>query len=229
MCHRKRRCRYPITAALLVLALWSTVAPLTANGAIWSGNGHDYMVIDSPNTTWNAAAFNKPAGYHLATPNSEAENAFIWSLIVTSSSNTINKEYWLGGFYKPEDDAWYLGNNEGIFWNGIGPYSDLTDWDADRVDGVYENWQTELPNGDPVAPGFIEPNDGNCTTGNCQEGGPYLAMWRWDDHFGWWNDEKRLNNIQGYLVESFEAVPIPGAVILFGSGLAGLFSPADGS
>lgn len=238
-----------ILAALLVTApsadayLWEApggfVYDLTEHQM---SNGHSYMVVDYvalgiQNKSWGHAAWHWDDNndYHLATPQSQDENDFIWGLIETfpdiNSSNPLsnNREYWLGGFYG--SDGWYWVEEQGKFWDGSGGYGGghLTEdqvvaaeaaWAADRIDGVYENWQYgERPWQSDY---YVYEPSGD------QDG--YLAMWSLGgendyNHMGWWNDEGNLGNIFGYVLESFDGytpIPIPGSVILLASGVLGL-------
>jgi hypothetical protein len=75
--------------------------------AVWSGNGHDYVLVSFAGKTWVEAqshvAANYP-GYHLATITSAAENNFISSLFPSSPAN--RDHYWLGGTDAAVENTW---------------------------------------------------------------------------------------------------------------------------
>jgi hypothetical protein len=135
-------------------------------------NGHDYLVITAPAIEWTAARAAVPAGYHLATISSAAENAFVLGLIDALGGD----EYWLGGS-RPvgagSGDDWSWENGEGLFWD-LGA----------AVPGAYSNWYSPFePSGDGAYLGMWT------STACC---GPA----------GTWNDEGFLPLIAGYVIES---------------------------
>lgn len=77
---------------LLVLGILSAASVGTAAAApiSWSGNGHSYMLVNSPGLTWEQAQadlqMQKGTGWHLATITSQEEHDWFST---TSSSLTL--------------------------------------------------------------------------------------------------------------------------------------------
>ncbi len=193
-----KSCRPTVFLAVAALAVIVCLSP--AQAAIWSGNGHDYLIIYATNPIDNFAEAQTylPAGYFLADITSGGENDFIKQQIgAVENTGGYSRGYVLGA------------QRSGDVWSWTNPDNSSPDfWDAGTgtaIGGAYTNWQSGEPSGDV---------------------GALLTMWgatrpNGDSRIQWglWNDEGTAFNRQAIVAE---AVPIPGAVVLFGSGLIGL-------
>lgn len=203
------------TAMIGGLGLGTMLATRCALGLPVEWNGHYYDYVPAQGIPWPdaeaAAAATSHLGLpgHLVTLTSQAENAFVASLVdgVVSYPGDPNVDdvlaAWVGGFQDPVDEpdpavGWTWVNGEGAIptANGLTPFG---------------NW-------------FVgEPND---WLGPLTEN--YLAIWGsagYGNTIGSWNDEGGLWDISGYLVEFEAAATVPDAGSAAGlllSGLAGL-------
>lgn len=194
----------------------------TANAAIvqWdSGNGanmhyYQWVAVES-GTTWSeaetAVALLEGGSWHLATITSSEEQTFIESLV--PSTVTGNYKAWIGG----EQTGSPATPSDGWTWV-TGEDWDWTNWGART--GTYA--QNEPNDWDPDNPTPIVENGNE----------DYLSMWRiskgtyvgtdgeWLDH----NNDPTFYEFtfSGDVAYIAEAVPIPGAVWLLGSGLIGI-------
>jgi hypothetical protein len=168
--------------------------------------GHTYKVIYytgnwiSAKNDAEGLSFAGTTGY-LATVTSEGENAAITDLLVANYDTTEYRGWWLGGSDNVSEGTWKweTGPETGnIFWLG-----DKTGY---APAGAYENWS----------------KDGTTYDEPINPGGDYLQIVRSPNQVfvpGQWR--ARGDSAVGYIVE-FDAVPIPGAVWLLGSGLIAL-------
>jgi hypothetical protein len=159
---------------LLALAL---VLGMTGNASAVMFNGHDYILVEDPGVLWEDAQAAAPAGYHLATIASAAENAFIADLV--NGSLVDGEEYFLGGSQpagSANGDDWSWENGEGLFWDG-----------GMAVGAVYENWNPIEPSG-----------DGNHVA-MWTDDNRFALAWA-----GTWNDEGNVGHdwMDGYVLES---------------------------
>ncbi len=246
-CSRRRRGigKMPIVFAAVVTGVFLTCA--SVNAYLFDGmnlteyqnpdNGNWYMYVDQSNIAWPTALnkSNNDPNYHLATIQSLEENDFVWGMVETYGDLSNNREYWLGGFYndgsiQSEGAGWYWVEGPGYmvqdgpkFWNGTGPYSNITEQSAGDI-GRYTNWQTGPRPWEPSVSVF-EPSGDSIYLAMYSLGGDVPGGDPGDNifnHFGWWNDESQTQNIDGYILESiagYNPVPVPGALVLFASGL----------
>jgi hypothetical protein len=121
---------FAIAGALAALA----AAPAAAAPVLWGDNGHYYEYVgggfsfDAALAGAAAMTFGAYEGY-LATITSEAENAFIASLVVAGAGQAT--QTWVGGSDRETEGVWkwITGPEEGtVFWNG------------GEVAGQYHNW-----------------------------------------------------------------------------------------
>jgi hypothetical protein len=120
--------------AILICAALMVLGVLGKAEAVQFG-GHDYMVFFDRGISWSDASSALPAGYHLATVTSAAEQSFIESLLVG-----LGGEFWLGGFQpagSPEPagnwswvtgEAWSYTNWFGGEPNNLGGEDHLATW-----------------------------------------------------------------------------------------------------
>lgn len=168
---------------------------LYASPIEWNVNHHYYEAVSAPaGISWeDANAAAIAAGGYLATISSTAENSFIFGLVDSA-------EYW----GKATDaGAANLGP-----WLGGAKIGDAWTWVTNEP-FIFTNWSSGEPNNQP----------------------PYedrLEFFGYDQRLAEWNDYSDARAMQysfphGYVIE-FDAapVPIPGAVWLLSSGLAGL-------
>ena len=167
---------------------------VNAEATLWDVNGHDYIVVQLPDTSWTDAISHLEAnyaGYSLAVITSAEEQAFVESVLNGNNheQKAYQGEYWLGGYqaldeYDPDAGwKWYTGGEE---FN-------------------YANWYNP-------SPALEEPND-HYGPGSEQ----HLAVW---SRYDWqWNDEGAIGNITGYVAES---VSEPSTVMLIGFALLGM-------
>ena len=179
-------------AVMAILAM--CFAP--AYAAVWSGNGHDYLIIytNNPIDSLSEAEGLLPSDYFLADIVSAEENLFIRNLIGDQNQNSTG--YVLGAEFI-ENDGWYWTRTNTQFW------------DVTSGDTGYTNWADYDNDGTPEEPSMDNTRP--------------LLLTMWGDqsqHWGFWNDEGTADNRKAIVAE---AVPIPGALILFGTGLLGLF------
>jgi hypothetical protein len=76
-------------------------------GAVWSGNGHEYMVVRSEGVTWTdarALAVQLGSDWTLATITSTAEQAFVASLLPTTPGD--RDHYWIGAADADVEGIW---------------------------------------------------------------------------------------------------------------------------
>ncbi len=199
---------------LVLMLAMATITPFVqAAPVIWSsscgGNNHYYDLVSTSSWTdwtkdYSAAqglTYNGMPGY-LATITSNAENQFILDTFKSSGERLVfigGRD--LGGINSSQEGIWlwYNGPEEGNqFWQGGASGSATAPY-------YFANWASQDPGGGVNANyaamslltgTWYDTNNGGYS------GGP---VW-----------------VTGYIVEYSAPVPIPGALILFGSGLIGL-------
>ena len=172
-----------LLARALLPALLLSLPALANAGDIVKFDGRHYQVVVHNGITWEQAkAAAKQANFdgvqgHLATITSEAEDAFLHEL--RQDANLSRPQVWVGGLQGPcENEAVTALEGCGWSWlNGEGPISTPQ---APLLS--YSNWLED------------EPND---RFGRASE--EHLAIGHLDRFV--WNDEGRLRNIGGYVIE----------------------------
>jgi len=110
------------TESALLTFFLSLSCLTTANASvIWGDNGHEYQVVSSEGTTWEAArtaAQSLGAGWDLVTIGSAAENSFVESLLGTSGL-LDRSHFWMGATDAANEGTWV--------WIDGTPWS-YTDW-----------------------------------------------------------------------------------------------------
>jgi hypothetical protein len=177
-------------------------------GSVTFYGGHTYMEVQV-SASWISAknmaenlSFAGTTGY-LATVTSAGENAAITDLLMAIYNNPEERGWWLGGSDNVAEGTWKweTGPEAGnIFWIG-----DMT---GSAPAGAYENWN----------------KDGTTYYEPINPGGDYLQINIDPDNVfvpGQWRATVMSGGSFGYIAE-FDAVPIPGAIWLLGSGLIAL-------
>ncbi len=188
--------------ASIGLSIVGLFAATSASAAIVQnpGNGHFYELTLATDVTWdqaNAAANSRPGDWYLATITDATENAFIQSLLTPGAPT----------FQSSCPASSLVGRVCNGIWLGGTSSSNLSnDWGW--VTG--EAWSfTDWGPFEPFS------NGDRLRIDEFRDQGPLLA----------WNDGPSTRLSTGYIVES-NAVPIPGAAWLFGSGVIGLVGVA---
>ena len=139
--------RQYLTAAILITV---TVAQQNAHATAWvtcevsaGGNGHSYLAVPAPpGLTWNTAdQLAQAQGGYLATITSAAENAFVFSLVNSSSFFTASNGSGpaLGGYNPgtPSSPNWSWVTGEPWTFDNWGPslpdYADFGSGPEDRL------------------------------------------------------------------------------------------------
>ena len=190
------------TAVAGLLCAQSNVAAAPVEWSIAAGgNGHRYDVVLAPTSSgisWTAAdAAASAAGGWLATLNSAAEDQFVFGLAQVVPA------------------AWRLdgnGNGRGPWIGGFQPPGSLEpaggwQWVDNEGPFVFANWEAQQPN----------------NTGGIEDRAQFFA--RQQLIGDGWNDAAKDALHPAYIIEfASQPVPLPGAVWLLGSALAGMVS-----
>ncbi len=110
-------------AALSVLCLCAVANGAAAAPVTWSGNGHDYLVVSAPATSWAVSRSQAQAignGWDLATITSIGEQAFIAGLLGPSPASPSLVEYYIGGQRANGGFSWVTGETFGFSYWGSG-------------------------------------------------------------------------------------------------------------
>jgi len=112
--------------AVLVSLNLILLSHVAGAGSIWTGNGHEYAVVESYGIPWHAASETaQMQGWYLATIGSEAENDFVKFLLGTQPNLS---QYWLGA---TDEDS------EGEFLWVDGTAFSYTNWFAGEPNNGY--------------------------------------------------------------------------------------------
>jgi hypothetical protein len=197
----------------LVLAALGTLPIASVHSQVSigpTGNAYELVIAeaiswDDANAASNGSTYLGISG-HLATIFSASENGFVLSLL-----SNIGEAVWLGGSDAAEEGVWRWVTGE-RFWQG-----DATGTPGPDI--MYANWDRTWG---------AEPN-------NCCSDEDFLTMFGpGSEPFllnaaGSWNDLSPTTmtsgsySIKGYVVEyEIAEVPLPGSIVLFGFGLAGV-------
>lgn len=163
----------------------------------WSGNGHWYEAVHvEAGIDWFAAKSAAEAkGGYLATATSAEENTFLFNLI-------SNASFWFN--YTDASLGPWLGAFQTSDQNGAGGNWQWLTGEA----WSYTNWASGEPNNyNPGLPGNADYLE-------------FLGRGH-NNPAPTWNDCHAVLPIRGYIIE-YDVVPVPGAVLLFSSGLIGL-------